>query len=468
MAVCEKCIFLRRVRPRSQLLAAVVDTTDAAVASALGKIVEDEQKQRDAEAEFKRAQASTEQSMWPRQPVMSSYCAQQEGDGLYLIAEVKNLGGRCSDFVAGRPERKACSDCQHRIPGAGLERDRQREDLITRLHLEATSAQASTSGPEGMLKARREGVPALKGFELSGAYAADGRLPAKPEYLDYCAALSNDDEYAVCAIVNPHNTCSAWETASAATPDSGQAAPSQAIASTDVLGAPPPEPSNGSGPGQARPASPAAEANIPPLTAEIQSDVMEMLAWVFPVGTDAGPLSDGGALALEWSRDDGAGAWFWLRMLTGYHQAARSQDDVTRERVRNELRQQVLREVRNGQHPFWRLLILAKDTTTVESPARHDRPTADRAHQARRSSPGQDLPPATGSSEAFAWAPGRIAGLMRQIREGHEQKSTELEGSDAILAAQTRAQNELAYTKLMSKIAELDHQKQMAIIDNIK
>jgi hypothetical protein len=216
VGVCEKCIFFRPVRPRSQLLAAVVDTTEAAVSTALGKIVEDEQKQRDSEAEFKRAQASTEQETWPRQPVMSSYCGLREKEGVYLIAEIKNVGGRCppGDFQEGRPERKACSDCRHRVTAAGPARDRQRESLITRMHAEAVSAQSSPASPEGLLKAHREGVPTRKAFELSGAYAADGRLAAKPEYLDYCTAFSTQDEYAVCAIMNPHNSCTAWESAS--------------------------------------------------------------------------------------------------------------------------------------------------------------------------------------------------------------------------------------------------------------
>jgi hypothetical protein len=220
VGTCEKCVFFRRVRPRSQLLAAVADTTEAAVSTVLGKIVEDEQKQRDSEAEFKRAQATTEQQTWPRQPVMSSYCGRREGEGAYLIAEIKNRGGQCGDYQEGRPDRKACADCRYRVTAAGPARDQGRENLITQMHTEATSAQASTAGPEGMLKAHREGVPARRAFELSGAYAADGRLAVRPEYLDHCSALSAEGEYAVCAIVNPHNCCTVWQPASARRPES--------------------------------------------------------------------------------------------------------------------------------------------------------------------------------------------------------------------------------------------------------
>jgi hypothetical protein len=205
----------QRAQRASQLLAAVVDTTEAAVSAALGKIVEDEQKQRDSEAEFKRARATTEQEAWPRQPVMSSYCGRREGEGVYLIAEIRNRGGHCGDYQEGRPARKACLDCGNRVAAAGTARDGEREDLITQMHAEATSAQASTASPEGMLKAHREGVSARKAFELSGAYAADGRLAYRPEYLDYCRALSTDGEYAVCAIVNAHNSCTTWKPSSA-------------------------------------------------------------------------------------------------------------------------------------------------------------------------------------------------------------------------------------------------------------
>ena len=69
----------------TQLLGAAVPGSDADVAQALVKITEDEQKQRLAEAEFKRHQASTNNEHWPVRSV-SAYGGTHEGEDVYLIA----------------------------------------------------------------------------------------------------------------------------------------------------------------------------------------------------------------------------------------------------------------------------------------------------------------------------------------------------------------------------------------------
>ena len=88
MGICAQCTFFRRVKPASQLLARVIATTDAAVSNALTKIVEDEQKQRDAEAEFKRSQATGDNDKWVTRPVMSDYCGfnlDENGNDLAIV-----------------------------------------------------------------------------------------------------------------------------------------------------------------------------------------------------------------------------------------------------------------------------------------------------------------------------------------------------------------------------------------------
>jgi hypothetical protein len=60
------------------------------------------------------------------------------------------------------------------------------------------------------------------------------------------------------------------------------------------------------------------------------------------------------------------------------------------------------------------------------------------------------------------------AELLRRIRDEQEQKAAELEQRNPILGVQAMAENELAYTKLMSNLAQLEHQTRMAIINNIK
>jgi hypothetical protein len=207
---------------------------------------------------------------------------------------------------------------------------------------------------------------------------------------------------------------------------------------------------------------------------EIESEVMAMLSWVFSRSPTTRPPSDRDALTQEWMREDGAGGWFWLNMLSYYQRIAVSEDGATGDSFRHELLHQVLGRVGNNPHPFWRWLITAKDTAGIDdlpSAPHGDRLGGEVARQAHSSTWGsreRRTPPTSAGAGAYAWAPRPVANLMRQIREEHERKSAELERNDAILAAQTRAQNDLAYTKLVSKIAELDHQKQMAIIDNIK
>ena len=94
----------------TQLLGAAVPGSDADVAQALVKITEDEQKQRLAEAEFKRHQASTNNEHWPVRSV-SAYGGTHEGEDVYLIAEVKSAAHDCHDFrAATRRPRDPRSD----------------------------------------------------------------------------------------------------------------------------------------------------------------------------------------------------------------------------------------------------------------------------------------------------------------------------------------------------------------------
>src|SRR5689334_12095291 len=78
MGVCSQCQHFRRVKPASQLLAKIFPTTDADISHALNKIVEDEDKQRDEESQYKRTQATAGKSAWACRPVMSDYCGLNE------------------------------------------------------------------------------------------------------------------------------------------------------------------------------------------------------------------------------------------------------------------------------------------------------------------------------------------------------------------------------------------------------
>jgi hypothetical protein len=211
---CTKCVFFRRTRLASQILAAGFQTTTdgAEIASAIGKIVEDEQRLREAEAEAKGKADSENRDLWLARPMTSDFCGLEEANEIYRIREVKNRGGvSCDKFDDEKPKRHACEDCAHRVPAEGRQRDYEMELTYTRLLTNAVAARASTGSAEGMLQAYRAGETSRKALEISAVYTSKGRPMAKPEYLDHCAALSSEDEYVVCALQNPHHTCSSWK-----------------------------------------------------------------------------------------------------------------------------------------------------------------------------------------------------------------------------------------------------------------
>lgn len=215
MAICAQCKHFRRVKPPSQLLAVAIGTTDAAISNALTKMGEDEQKQKEEEAAYKKQQALTDRidAAWATRPVMSEYCGLREADGDYLIAEVKNRDHKCADFEAGRPELRRCSDCLFRIGAAGNAIDAKWEKSFGDSSLMNTAVGTSTSTSDNLLNKYRDGVGPRKAFDITGAYQSKGIMTIKPVYLDYCGKLSNEDgnEFVVCILQNSHQTCQYWQ-----------------------------------------------------------------------------------------------------------------------------------------------------------------------------------------------------------------------------------------------------------------
>lgn len=209
---CAQCVHFRRVKPASQLLASVMQnaTSGAEVTNALAKIVDDEQKLREAEADIKAKEGSADRDSWPTRPMMSEYCGLREVDDIFFIHEVKNRGMRCPHFQQGVPGGHSCTDCAHRTASAGRARDQALEGTYNRLINSAIVAQASPQSPQGALQSHRAGAVARQALEIAGAYAAKGWMAAKPEYLDYCSQFSREDEYVVCVLRNPYHTCAAW------------------------------------------------------------------------------------------------------------------------------------------------------------------------------------------------------------------------------------------------------------------
>jgi hypothetical protein len=215
MGPCSQCVHFRHARPASQLLSAVISLKagGAEVTNAVAKIVDDENKVREAEVDTKAKESDAERVVWPMRPLMSDYCGKRESEEIFQIHEIKNRGLGCLEFEGGKPERRACSDCAHRVAAAGPGEDANAEQLYGNMIVSAIGAQASPQTAQGLLQSHRGGVTARKALEIAGAYAAKGLVLTKPVYLDHCASLSTPDEFVICALANSHSTCAAHEPA---------------------------------------------------------------------------------------------------------------------------------------------------------------------------------------------------------------------------------------------------------------
>jgi hypothetical protein len=227
-AVCVECRWFRPGKPASQLLARAYDTVEPDVAQTLAKIVEDEQKQRDAEADFKRAAGLAGKDRWLGPPVMSSYCGFQEDQGTFFLAEVKNADGACTTFESPADQR-ACEDCAHAVAPKGFEIDEARERRYAEMGATAIAADAKTNPSQSLLETQRKGSAARKALEVSQIYQSHGRLQAAPEYTPWCQAYSTVDTFVVCLIQNPHHACSRWERKQEAAVTTESSAPQQPL-----------------------------------------------------------------------------------------------------------------------------------------------------------------------------------------------------------------------------------------------
>jgi hypothetical protein len=211
LGLCSKCIHFRRLIPASQLLAQDIGTTDAAISNGLIKIQEDENQQKGTEAQMRTKKEIADDQTWDFRPVMSDYCGLQESEDTYLIAEIKNSGGRCSDFRAGVPEKHSCTTCIHRVPPQGFENDLETEKIYSGMSFARIAEKMSTSPSDDLLRSYRDGTASRKAFEIAGIYASKGTMGTIPQYFAYCRKFSEDYQYVICIMRNSHQTCSAWE-----------------------------------------------------------------------------------------------------------------------------------------------------------------------------------------------------------------------------------------------------------------
>lgn len=222
MGVCEECDLFRRVKPWSQLLATAIGTTDAAISTQLTKIQEDEhqvQAQEFQEREDIRMQAEKNYRYRTR-PVMSSYCEKEDDKHTtyYYVPQLKNAGGKCNEFRERQPKLADCKTCVHRVDAEGWAEDLNNEQTYAAMSAENVTVGQSTSTSDTLLGKFREAVGAKKGFEVFGAYSAQGILMTKPKYLAYCKKFSGEGEYVICVLQNPHQTCPAHEKSDSSRP----------------------------------------------------------------------------------------------------------------------------------------------------------------------------------------------------------------------------------------------------------
>jgi hypothetical protein len=238
----------------SQIFAAQLTTDAGPISEALSKIVEDEQKRREMEAQDKTNAMKLTTMTWSGRPMMSNFCGLREADEdpVYLIAEIKNANYQCNDFGSTLDPPHRCLECKHRRPSRGKAEDLRVEETTAGMATRNVSVGLNTSVADSLLTTHREGVASRIGFELTGAYNSAGHLAMEPRYFDYCGHYSTPDDYVVCLMQNPHHTCKAWEaTMPTETPETNlPTAPPQ----TDLATAPPPA--------LATPAAVPAEANI--------------------------------------------------------------------------------------------------------------------------------------------------------------------------------------------------------------
>lgn len=207
MGTCSECRHHRPARPLSQVLAQDFADTAADVSQALAKVVEEEQKQLEAEAGYVRQVAASGGTRWAMPPAMSGWCGLREDHGEFLIAEVRNAGGACTDFEPFPAERPDCTTCRHRVEARGPEADWRRESVYVEIARRNISAGVTVDTTASLLEAHRRAVAARQALEITGLHQGAGTLPEVPGYVDHCAALSVPGRYVACRIENRHRAC---------------------------------------------------------------------------------------------------------------------------------------------------------------------------------------------------------------------------------------------------------------------
>lgn len=214
---CQRCRHFREVRQPSQILAAEVKGRQgSAISEALEQISADEGRQIETEAQFKIMQSGYGRDTWGFRPVMSEFCSVHEPQGVYYICEVKNRDQQCPDFSPGLEAARSCSTCANRVElGPSKDQQEMRDriratgDISRGWNPDMSRAADIWKGYNNLID---HSIPMRIAYELQAAYRQKGVFADEPEYLEYCQKFSEPKrkKFHVCAMLNPHDTCTAW------------------------------------------------------------------------------------------------------------------------------------------------------------------------------------------------------------------------------------------------------------------
>jgi hypothetical protein len=215
-ATCQTCRWFRSPQTISERLLEDLSqdrTERAVVQKRLDAVRQDEREKKDVETRFLVDLTRRRVRQWPIQPTMLSYCALlEEAQGVFLVHQVKNLGGACGrdgSYQRREGTGRSCPTCRHRRPGEGEARDEREYAIRGRMDDDAFLLR----GQRGTLfNEYLEEVADRKAREAELAYFNGRITPKPPDYLSTCAKYSNDSagELVLCAQQNPHEECPGW------------------------------------------------------------------------------------------------------------------------------------------------------------------------------------------------------------------------------------------------------------------
>ncbi len=256
---CPKCRYYRNPLEIFMQLSPA-DDRSADVTQALQNAQETLNQKQAAEAAFLTRLLEENEKEWPTPPSYINYCLRpldeydeyndncipynRSNPWIALVAELENLGGKCTRYYASIIENADCDKCAHCVAfsasqtpeekTAGKRRKdfKEMSDLLNKAigyGPGITGSSPDVTGPiitslhtsGAHLRQAREMAEAAASRQLAAeiqtAVRNDGMLPHVPEHFNWCKAWSEIDDdhaevpkylkYALCKVFNPEGIC---------------------------------------------------------------------------------------------------------------------------------------------------------------------------------------------------------------------------------------------------------------------